>query len=115
LLTYDETMAIGRDEYADVIELLTGNGLPTSFTQTGGMNAALEVRLDGGYSVLVTEADDSLAWSRAEHRDWGAGLYPPENQYDGDCMAAEVSEDGSPDALLVLVRELLRKAVGQPS
>src|SRR4051794_18673327 len=111
MLTYDETMAIGREQYADVIEDLTKSGLPTEFTQTGGMNAGLEVRLDGGYSILVTEADDSLAWSREEHRDWGAALFPPAEQYDGECLAADVTEDGSVPALRALIQRLLLKAV----
>ncbi|MGY2082798.1 hypothetical protein ACI790_03400 [Blastococcus sp. SYSU DS0539] len=114
-MSYEETMAAGRAEYADVIGRLTGIGLPTQFTQTGGMNAALEVWLDGGYSILVTESDDSLAWSRAEHRDWGVALYPPSEQYDGECLMAAVSDDGSVDALLILVQELLASAVARPT
>jgi len=38
-------------------------GLNAAFTQTGGMNAALEIHLDGGAHLLVTDADDSLPWS----------------------------------------------------
>ncbi len=41
----DDAMAIGAARYADVIAALTGAGLPTVFTQTGGMCAALEVTL----------------------------------------------------------------------
>ena len=111
MLSYEETMEVGRAESADVIQELTANGLPTEFTQTGGMNAALEVRLDGGYSILVTEADDSLSWSRAEHRDWGAALYPPSEQYDGECLAGAPSGDGSVAGLRALVQELLTEAV----
>jgi hypothetical protein len=111
VLSYEETMAVGRQQYADVIDELTRNGLPTEFTQTGGMNAALEVHLDGGYSILVTEADDSLSWSREEHQDWGVALFPPSEQYDGECLAADTSEDGSVRALQRLVQQLLTKAV----
>jgi hypothetical protein len=110
LLTYEQTMALGQAEYQDVLDELTGAGLPATFTQTGGMNAALEVRLDGGWTVLITEADDSLAWSRAEHRDWGAALYAPEGAYDGEVLAAEVTDDGSMAGLRRLVEALLRAA-----
>jgi|GEM_PF-4783134 hypothetical protein len=41
-------MRLGRREYADIIETISELGLPTEFTQTGGMNAALEVRLETG-------------------------------------------------------------------
>jgi hypothetical protein len=33
----DETMAVGAARYADVIATLNSTGLPTVFTQTGGM------------------------------------------------------------------------------
>jgi hypothetical protein len=115
MLSYEETMEVGRQQYADVIAELTNSGLPTEFTQTGGMNAALEVRLDGGYSILVTEADDSLSWSREEHRDWGVALFPPSEQYDGECLAADTSEDGSVQALRALIQQLLRAAVDTKS
>lgn len=111
LLSYEQTMALGQAEYQDVINELVAAGLPAVFTQTGGMNAALELRLDGGYTVLITEADDSLSWSRAEHRDWGVALYAPEQAYDGEVLAAEVTEDGTAAGLLRLVEELLRAAV----
>jgi hypothetical protein len=110
LLTFEQTMALGQAEYQDVLDALAGAGLPTVFTQTGGMNAALEVRLDGGWTVLVTEADDSLAWSRAEHRDWGAGLYPPEEAYDGEVLAADTTDDGSLEGLRRLIDRVLRAA-----
>lgn len=109
MLTYEQTMALGQAEYQDVLDELTEAGLPATFIQTGGMNAALEVRLDGGWMVLITEADDSLAWSRAEHRDWGAAVYAPEGAYDGEVLAAEVT-DGSIAGLRRLVEELLRAA-----
>jgi len=41
----DEAMAVGTARYADVIAALDAAGLPTVFTQTGGMCAALEVTL----------------------------------------------------------------------
>ena len=90
MLSFEETMAIGQAQYQDVIDRLTAAGWPTVFTQTGGMNAALEVMLDGGFSLLITDAFDSLAWARDEHEGWTVGLYAPANQYDGDCMVSAV-------------------------
>ena len=39
-------MTSDRTEYAEVIDERTRHGLATNFRQIGGMNAALEVRLD---------------------------------------------------------------------
>ncbi len=115
MLSYEETMALGRSQYADIIDDLHQMGLPAEFMQTGGMNAALEVRLEGGYSILVTESDDSLAWSRDDHRDWGAALFPPRQQYDGDCLVADTSNDGSTAALLALLDRLMKVAIQRPN
>ncbi|MDP9459968.1 MAG: hypothetical protein M3Q22_06875 [Actinomycetota bacterium] len=78
MLDYESTMRLGQAQYQDVIDDLTGAGLPTSFTQTGGMNAALEVRLDGGHTLLVTDAEDSLSWARAEHAGWAPRADAPQ-------------------------------------
>ncbi len=110
MLSYEATMALGQAQYQDVIDVLTTAGLPTSFTQTGGMNAALEVRLDGGHTLLVTDAEDSLSWARAEHAGWAVGLYAPEQAYDGDVLTADTTEDGSPAGLRALIDRLLRAA-----
>lgn len=111
VLSYDETMAVGQAEYQDVIDALAAAGLPTAFTQTGGMNAALEVRLDGGYSLLVTDADDSLSWARREQQGWGVLLYPPEQAYDGEPLASGSATDTSTTTLLELIQQVLRRAV----
>ncbi len=113
MLTFDETMALGQAEYQDVLDALAAAGLRASFTQTGGMNAALEVLLDGGYSLLITDAEDSLSWSRAEHDGWTVGLYRPENQYDGDCTTYGTTEDSSTEGLLTLVQDVLRATPAQ--
>ena len=39
-------MRVGHHRYADLIDALNEAGLPTTFIQTGGMNAALEVTLE---------------------------------------------------------------------
>lgn len=108
MLDYDATMAVGAYRYQDAIRLLTESGLPTTFTQTGGMNAALQVQLDGGHTLLVTDAEDSLSWDREEHRGWGVGLYPPcQANTDGECLLFDSTEDGSAEALVPLAQALL--------
>lgn len=111
MLTYEETMAVGQSQYQDIIDALSGAGLPATFTQTGGMNAALEVLLDGGYSLLITDFEDSLAWSRAEHVGWSVGLYSPEEQYDGQVIAFGETQASDLSALQGLIQEVLRSAV----
>ncbi|MFW3171160.1 hypothetical protein [Geodermatophilus sp. CPCC 206100] len=111
MLSYEETMAVGQAQYQDVIDALTAAGLPTTFTQTGGMNAALEVLLDGGHSLLVTDADDSLSWSRAEQAGWSVCLYPPADQYDGTPVASATTRDTTVEDLLALVRQVLERGV----
>ncbi len=108
MLGYDTTMTIGAASYQDVLDHLAARGLRASFTQTGGMNAALEAVLDGGYTVLITDAEDSLAWDRDEHQGWGVGLYPPDQaNTDGECLAFDSTADGSPQALFELVQQVL--------
>ena len=65
MLTYDVTMQIGAARYRDVLDALAAAGLPGEFIQTGGMNAALLVHLDGGQVLLITDTDDALPWDRA--------------------------------------------------
>ena len=109
MLDYDTTMRIGRSRYQDVLDHLTGAGLPATFTQTGGMCAALEVMLDSGHTLLVTDADDTLSWDRSEHSGWGVGLYPPDQaNTDGECLAFDSTGDGTVGALLPLVNRVLQ-------
>ncbi len=61
------------------------------------MDAALEVLLDGGHTLLITDAEDSLSWDREEHQSWGVGLYPPDPaNTDGERLAFDSTPDGSP-------------------
>ncbi len=80
---YEWAIAFGDAQYRDVIERLTGECLPTHFTQTGDMNAALEVMLPGGHVLLISDADDSLSWYRDEQHGWGVGLYTSDDASDG--------------------------------
>ncbi len=109
MLGYDATMSIGQAQYQDVLDRLAAAGFGATFTQTGGMNAALEVLLDGGHTLLITDAEDSLSWERAEHQGWGVGLYPPDQaNTDGECLAFDSTDDGAPEALSELVWRVLR-------
>lgn len=103
-------MAIGRERYTDVLDLLSETGLPTTFTQTGGMCAALEVTLEAGYTLLITDADETLSWSRADHRGWRVGLYRPGSEYDDGPIAYDSVEDGSVSALLPLIESVMNEA-----
>ena len=55
------TMNIGQNRYQDVLERLGSAGLPATFTQTGGICAALEVMLDSGHTLLIADAEDALS------------------------------------------------------
>jgi hypothetical protein len=104
-------MDLGADRYRDVIDALNAQGLPTVFTQTGGMCAALEVTLETGAYLLVTDAGDSLSWDRAEQAGWGVGLYRGGSEGDdGPERFAEDEDSTSIDTLLRLVREVLSPA-----
>lgn len=93
MLDYDTTMRIGQAEHQDVLNLLESAGLGGMFTQTGGTNAALEVTLDGGYTLLITDAADTLSWARREHQGWGVGLYPPDQaNSNGECLVPLVHD-----------------------
>ena len=76
-------MAWGAEQYADVLAALEEEGLPAIFTQTGGMCAAIEVQLETGRTLLVTDAEDTLAWAWAEHEGWAVGLYAAGEDRDG--------------------------------
>jgi hypothetical protein len=104
---FDQEMAAGASRYADVIEALNTAGLPTVFTQTGGMNAALEVTLETGQHLLISDAEDSLSCDRDGQRGWGVGLYRRESEYDDGPVTFLDTGDTSTEALLMLVREVL--------
>lgn len=94
-MTYDEAMRYGAAQYADVIQALWKAGFRASFTQTGGMCAALEVRLETGASLLITDAEDALCWDRLDHCGWGVGMYPPDDDHDAESLAFEQTEQGN--------------------
>jgi len=103
----DEAMAVGTARYADIIAALEAAGLPTVFTQTGGMCAALEVTLEAGQHLLITDAEDSLSWDHGEQRGWGVGRYVTDGEYDDGPVAFDSTDDTTATALLAVVRSVL--------
>jgi len=108
-VNYAETMAYGTGQYRPVIDGLRDAGLPAQFVQTGGMCAALEVRLETGHVLIVTEADDSLSWDWAHHHSWGVGAYTAksyENSF-SDQLGYVESENGDLPTLIKLIEQLI--------
>lgn len=100
-------MLAGKREYSTVIATLEGLGLPSEFTQTGGMNAAIVVQLETGETLLITDEEDSLAWRIAEKRGWAVGRYPPEGDSVEDALAFVTTPNNSLEALLSLIDEIM--------
>lgn len=69
------------------------------------MCAALQVTLDNGQHLLVTDADDTLAWDREGHHGWDVGPYPSDDAHDSGHLAYGNTPDSDTPALLDLVRE----------
>ncbi|MDD7919682.1 hypothetical protein [Actinomycetospora callitridis] len=98
-------MAAGGAEYAQALTVLRDAGFAAQFTQTGGMCAALEVRLERG-NLLITDASEELPWDRTGQRGWGVGFYESDDASDGP---VEYVEAESPDVglLVPLVHQCL--------
>lgn len=99
-----EAMLVGAGRYGDALAELGRFG-PAEFTQTGGMCAALQVRLERGY-LLVTDAEEPLPWDRSELRGWGVGFYPTDDVCEGP-EAFVATEDTSVPALGRLAEQCL--------
>jgi hypothetical protein len=108
-MTYEQTMAYGAEQYRDVLHALAASGLPAEFIQTGGMCAAIEVALDSGSYLLLTDLEDTLSWERSQHAGWFVGLYEPEERrtVDGPLRCLE-DDDGSSAKAVELARRVLR-------
>ena len=108
-MTYEETMAWGARQYEDVLDALAAVGLDGEFTQTGGMCAAIQVTLDGGYYLLLTAHDDTLSWNRGQRLGWYVGLFAPDDRRQEDRpMRYVLDEDGSCENTVELTIRLLR-------
>jgi hypothetical protein len=110
VLYNDVATDIGPAQYQDVIDKLAAAGLPVSFTQTGGMCAALEVTLETGHTLLITDSEDTLSWDRAEHRGWGVGLYQANGEHDDGPLVFDSTQDGSLRGLLPVIHNVLTSA-----
>ncbi len=86
---------------------MTASGLPTIFTQTGGMCAALEVQLETGYTLLITDFEEPLPWDRDDQVGWRVGMYASHVAYDQELVRDAGVKDTSTVALLAVVREVL--------
>ncbi len=111
MLSYEETMQAGASQYREVLDALDRVGLPAAFTQTGGMCAAIEVLLETGRTLLITDAQDSLSWCRAEQLGWGVSLHEPGEDY-GDPLGFGQTEECSLGALLSLVGDVMFRRNG---
>lgn len=60
------------------------------------MCAAIEVLLDGGQTLLITDAEDTLSWDRADRRGWAVGLYPPGEAHNDGPVTFDTADAGSP-------------------
>lgn len=109
MTTYEQAIAVGAQRYSDVLTTLQAAGLTSVFTQTGGMCAAIETPLEAGYTLLVTDAADSLAWERQSHQGWGVGLYGPDSEHDDGPLAFASDDDGSVQRLLPLIQRVLKE------
>ncbi len=70
--------------------------------------------LDGGHTLLITDAEDILSWDREEQSGCGVGLYPPDQaNTDGDCLAFGNTQDTTVPALLPLIEQVLRHWSGR--
>jgi hypothetical protein len=112
-MSYEETMAWGADQYADIIARLKAEGLPVAeFIQTGGMCAAIEVQLEAEYTLLITDAEDTLSWARAEQAGWWVGMYAPAEDR-GEPIACAQDDRNDPEALIRLIDEVMRQGVSE--
>jgi len=108
---YETAMAIGAQRYGDVISALTSAGVPARFTQTGGMCAALEAALDGGSTLLITDADGPLPWDPERRRGWTVGLYPQSTEDQSEPLACRTTAGEGVEDLLALIDAVLRTPV----
>ncbi|MFD9680558.1 hypothetical protein ACFWAD_11825 [Rhodococcus sp. NPDC059969] len=95
---YGQSIEYGTLQYLDVLDLLSSNGYRATFTQTGGMSAAIELAIDENKFALITDADGPLAWERADHQGWAVGVY--EYQDTSDAVTYESTTNSNVEALM---------------
>ena len=72
-----------------------------------GRCTALEVRCEAGRHLLITDAQDSLVWSRAAQQGWAVGAYRDDAAEEPESLHTTTNDSTTP-ALLTLVRHTLR-------
>ncbi|OFV75138.1 hypothetical protein [Rhodococcus erythropolis] len=95
---YGQSIEYGTLQYLDVLDLLSSIGYRATFTQTGGMSAAIELAIDENKFALITDADGPLAWEREDHHGWAVGVY--EYQDTSDAVTYESTTNSSVEALM---------------
>jgi len=79
--------------------------IPTTFLHTGGGCTALQVRCEAGRHLLITDTQDSLAWSRDAQQGWAVGAYRDDAAEEPESF--HTTNDSTTPALLTLVRHTL--------
>ena len=111
MLDRETSMRIGAERYRPVTDALARAGWPATFTQLGGMNLALEITLEGGHQVLVTDVDDCLSWDPRDNQGWGVTFHPdPERPELGEGPFAFASAQGRSVATLIDLVQCVVKA-----
>ncbi len=113
----DDATAFGARQYWDVLQLLTRAGLQADFVVDDDGGAAVQIQLDSGQTLLVTEVDGPLPRLREDHRSWGVSLHRTRRGPDEEGPAAwdGSQDDGSLKALLPLVSGVLLDTMRGPS
>jgi hypothetical protein len=95
--------------YRDVVAALAELGLPTVLVGTGGGHAALQVTLETGQHLLISDAEDGLSLDRDQQRGWGVGLYQRGSEFDDGPTRFESTDDDVTDmaSLFALVETVL--------
>ena len=66
----------------------------------------LQVRCEAGRHLLITDAQDSLGWSRDAQQGWAVGAYRDDAAEEPESF--HTTNDSTTPALLTLVRHTLR-------
>ena len=70
------------------------------------MNAAIEVQLETGAHLLITDTEEPLSWHRDDQRGWAAGMYPGAEESEG-AERFESTESNEVDALIEIIKQVL--------
>lgn len=96
VLNFDGNMSV-EGQYDDIIDLLHRHGYNAGIMDTGGGCLAIEIPLDTGRTLIITDKQGPLD-NRDELRGWGIGLLNETGGFE-DSEYREVS-NSSPEALL---------------